>query len=93
MHSRGIGFLSDVRRMNVVLTRAKFFCLSLPIMDPYWADLVSHAKDASSVIRVPVNRQNKTFAELASLKALQPEAKPIMPSSKRIKKDTNRVKR
>ena len=54
-------------------------------------ELVSHAKDASSMIRVPVNRQKQTFAELASLKYLQPEAKPtIMPSSKRIKTDTNR---
>ena len=93
--SRGIGFLSDVRRMNVALTRAKFFlfviarCESI-VMNPYWADLVSHAKDASSVIRVPVNRQKQTFAELASLKALQPEVKPIISSSKRTKKDTNR---
>ena len=73
-HGRGIGYLRNVRRINVVLTRAKFFCLSLP----YWASLISHAKDASSVIRVQVNRQKKIIAELASLKALQPEAKPIM---------------
>ena len=93
--SRGIGFLSDVRRMNVALTRAKYFlfviarCESI-VKNPYWADLVAHARDKSSVIRVPTNRQKQSFAELASLKALKPEAKPIMASAKRIKKNSNR---
>ena len=54
----GIGFLSDVQRMNVALTRAKHFlfviarCDSI-IINPYWRDLVKHAKEQGAVLRVP----------------------------------------
>ncbi len=57
--SRGIGFLSDVRRMNVALTRAKNFlfviarCKSI-IVNPYWKDLVDHADETNAVVRVPI---------------------------------------
>jgi len=60
--SRGIGFLNDVRRMNVALTRAKYFlfviarCESITI-NPYWNDLVEHARDTNSVVRVPKPRK------------------------------------
>jgi len=57
--SHGIGFLSDVRRMNVALTRAKHFlfilarCKSIEV-NPYWRDLVDYARESKAVVRVPI---------------------------------------
>jgi senataxin len=87
--SRGIGFLSDVRRMNVALTRAKHFlfviarCQSI-IVNPYWADLVSHARETNAVVRVPIlqNKGNSVkrprFGELLEWKL----EKPVHPKQK-----------
>ena len=72
--SRGIGFLSDVRRMNVALTRAKHFlfviarCASV-VVNPYWSDLIEHARETNAVLRVPLigmNPNNVSFGDITS---------------------------
>jgi senataxin len=72
--SHGVGFLSDVRRMNVALTRAKFFlfviarCKSI-VVNPYWRDLVDHARDTNAVVSVPMNGNNSSsFPDLVHFK-------------------------
>lgn len=53
----GIGFLSDVQRMNVALTRAKHFlfvvarCRTITV-NPYWRDLVKFAREQKAVLQV-----------------------------------------
>merc|ERR1712086_186279 len=79
--SRGIGFLSDVRHMNVALTRAKHFlfviarCSSI-VVNPYWRDLIGRAP----VIQVPFSgsRQSLSFPDLWTLRALPPPQKPMV---------------
>ncbi len=60
----GIGFLSDVQRMNVALTRAKNFLFVIArrrsiIVNPYWRDLVNYAREKSAIIHVPKNIERR----------------------------------
>lgn len=74
--SHGIGFLSDVRRMNVALTRAKHFlfviarCKSV-VVNPYWKDLVDHARDTDAVVAVHRGKKGG-FPDLVQLRTEEP---------------------
>lgn len=71
--SHGIGFLSDVRRMNVALTRAKHFlfviarCESI-VVNPYWRDLVQHARETKAVVSVPLAKLASRRFDFGTLK-------------------------
>jgi len=69
---KGIGFLSDVQRMNVALTRAKFYLFVIArrrsiMMNPYWRQLVGFARQKRSLIHVPIDHRNGLFPELSQL--------------------------
>lgn len=58
----GIGFLSDVQRMNVALTRAQNFLFVIArrrsiMVNPYWRKLVGYARERSAIIHVPLDRR------------------------------------
>lgn len=77
--SRGIGFLSDIRRMNVGLTRGKYAVLMVGREDTlsrnsHWAALISHAKETGAFVEVP----DPGF-DLLSLEAWVPGASRLQP--------------
>jgi len=60
----GIGFLNDVQRMNVALTRAKIFLFVIArcrtiLVNPYWRDLIRHAREHQAIIKVPIHRHDR----------------------------------
>ena len=77
--------MSDVRRMNVALTRSKHFLFVIAntksiTVNPYWRDLVEHARVREAVIQVPfsVSQQSYSFPDLSTLKAVTPPLKHIV---------------
>ena len=86
--SQGIGFLSDVRRMNVAITRAKFFlfviarCKSI-VVNPYWREFVNHARSNRAVVPVPMLGAQQAFPDLKTLRGAAPPPRPIVPVAKK----------
>lgn len=59
----GIGFLSDVQRMNVALTRAKHFLFVIArcrtiLINPFWRDFVAHARKQNAILRIVPEKKN-----------------------------------
>ena len=78
--SKGIGFLSDVQRMNVALTRSKHFlfvicrCKSISV-NHYWRNLVGYARSKNAIIKVPfIPVKPKTTLRSALIKSPIPNS-------------------
>ena len=83
----GIGFLSDVQRMNVALTRAKNYLFVIArrrsiVVNPYWRDLVGYASEKNAIINVPINRSrakgNDKKEMFPNLMRLTPAGQPSL---------------
>ena len=65
----------------MALTRAKYFlfviarCESI-VVNPYWFDLVQHARETNSVVRVPMLGNGAT-ASFGQLQSWQLESPPV----------------
>ncbi|KAJ7644131.1 AAA domain-containing protein [Roridomyces roridus] len=80
-----IGFLSDVRRMNVALTRAKsslFILGNAPTLsrsNEIWNSIITDARDRASLVSADVSYFTASSAAVQNLPAAPTKAKSIAP--------------
>lgn len=92
---RGIGFLADIRRMNVGLTRARCSLFVLGhkrslMGSQYWGDLVKDAMDRNLLINVTFKKRTNHSYPYRDTNVGLIGSTPIFPTSTRFWKHASK---